>query len=234
MISICVPSRGRPTPFREMAESAKATAEAKIEVVCWLDDDDPTAPDYPQLPYVRYTGGPREVQSNLWNRCWAEAQGGIAMLGGDDILFITPRWDRMVKNVLNQWPDRLGMAWGRDQSEWEAEPTLPFVTRQWIEVTGTFTPPYFHSWYADRWIWEVAEQVDRDREVPGLLFDHRRWDYAKSGAKLEKDATYRDAIKARAKQNPGRLYASPKMLAERQEQAMRLCRAIRAAQGPVL
>jgi hypothetical protein len=201
-----------------MANSARRTARGDIEVVAWLDDDDPTAKDYPALDFVRYLHGPREIQSNLWNRCWAKATGDIAMLCADDVAFETSGWDERIDKAFDTWPDRLGMVYPKTGEKIQ-EATLLFVTRRWIEITGTFTPPYFRSWFADRWIWEVAEQVGRDLLMPSMVIRHRRPSLTKGAL----DQTYLDAIAFREQDDPETLYLSPPMLRERQEQAMRLC-----------
>src|SRR5439155_25360991 len=79
MISLCVPSRGRPGRFATMLRSAKATAAGEFEVCVWLDDDDPSK--YPEDRMVRYGSGPRPYidgvlcTSGLWSKAWDLATG---------------------------------------------------------------------------------------------------------------------------------------------------------------
>lgn len=230
MISICVPTRGRPDKFARMLASAKAKATGSFEVVAWHDDDDQTRKDYPKDPLVRYISGPREIQSNLWNRCWEKARGDIAMLCGDDVLFRSRGWDERVTATFDAIPDRLAMVYTRT-GEPEREATLPFVSREWIDIVGYFTPPYFKSWFADRWIWEVAEQLGRDIFVRHVLIAHVRPKLGTAKRREALDQTYLDGERFRAEQDPESLYLSPEMLRERQEQAMRLCEAIWKAKG---
>jgi hypothetical protein len=209
-----------------MAASAYSTAQGKFEIVAWLDDDDPKAKEYPDLPFVRYLHGPREIQSNLWNRCWEQANGDIAMLCGDDVQFRTKGWAVRVNDAFDAYPDRLIMAYSRTGEPY-VEATLPFVSREWISVVGTFTPPYFRSWFADRWIWEVAESLGRDVFLRNVLIQHRRPRLKSPNL----DQTYLDGERFRREDDPESLYLSPRMLRERQEQAMRLCEAIEAAKA---
>src|SRR5438552_8077740 len=208
-----------------MLGTASSRAAGPFQVVAYLDEDDETRESYPALPSgSRYVVGPRIVQSDMWNKCWAEAEGDIAMLGGDDMQFRTQGWDRHIEGHFASVPDRLLMVWADDGTRLH-EPTLPFVSREWIEVSGFFTPPYFRSWMADRWLWEVAESIDRDRFMPRVKIEHPNM----LQRRHMDDQTYRDGARFRQEQDPKALYLRPEMLRERQSQAMRLCEAIHSA-----
>lgn len=222
-ISLCLPSRGRPRRFHRAVTSALRTARNDVEVIAWVDDDDPTLDEYmgQQGDNIKVLHGPREIQSNLWNRCWAEATGSIAMLCADDIVFATAAWDRKVRQAFARFPDRIALVYGDDGSRWK-EATLPFVSREWIEAAGYFTPPYFRSWFADRWIWEVAYLLDRKVFLPGLRITHEH----PAIGRAPDDETYQDGVRFRAEQDPKALYFSPAMFDERVETAKVLNRRI--------
>jgi glycosyltransferase involved in cell wall biosynthesis len=223
MISLCVPTRGRPKLFQRMLRSVVQNAgKSAFEVVAYIDDDDETADKYPPGPiYVR---GPRIVQSDMWNKCWDRASGDIAMFASDDMTIDTPNWNGVVEDHYRKSDDRLLMLYGDDGTK-SHQAVLLFLSREWIDVVGRFTAPYFVSWYSDRWIWEVAEQINRDRFVPNLHISHptttRRFS--------QPDATYKDGARLREEHDPKSLYLKPEMLAERQAEAMRLCLAIEKA-----
>ena len=140
-----------------MWDSARELAEGKIEVVIVLDSDDPTLERYPHEFTVVAAKG--VIQSDLWNMAWRHASGDIAMMAADDMVFQTPGWDTMVERAFDRWPDRIGMVY--PAGAFHDRPESLFVSREWIEAAGFFTPPYFASWFADRWIWEVAARVQR-------------------------------------------------------------------------
>lgn len=160
MISICCPSRGRPERFAEMLESVKRTATGDVEIICRLDDDDPTVKDYPKDPLVSYISGPHpHMMSKLWNECWERATGDIGMLAGDDIIFVTEGWDRRVAEAMRLASDRLVMVYTNDETPRQA-PVLPFISRRWADLVG-FTTSDFPGWFADEWIWSMAAELRR-------------------------------------------------------------------------
>src|SRR5215208_3346360 len=122
VISLLVPSRGRPDGCRAMWLSALDTAAdpLALQLVLYLDDDDPTLPAYQQWIYasdhlrIRVVTGNRIVLSETWNRCWAVAEGELLWFGNDDIRFHTDRWDDAVRQAFEQVPDRIVVVHGRD------------------------------------------------------------------------------------------------------------------------
>ena len=233
-ISICVPTRGRPGKFAEMLASAKETAEGSIEVCAWMDDDDPTRKKYPKDPIVRYGSGPREnigglpMMSNLWNHAWGMATGDIAMLGGDDSIFMTPGWDTAVEAEFAKVPDGILMVYtdtGEVNDHNNHEPCNPFVSRRWIDTVGYFTPPDYQGWFSDVWVWCLAAEVGRAVFLPDVLVDHVR----KKGS----DQTYRDGEAARKAvggwQEMKRRFYSPLEVLKRDEQVEKL----RAVMEPI-
>ena len=192
MISICVPTRGRPERFAAMVDQARRLAAGKVEVVARLDDDDPS--EYPELKGVLYVRGPRRLRdghtemSGLWTEAWEAASGDYAMLCGDDALFLTRGWDTAVTRAFERVPDRILMVYANDGSR-NPRPIMPFVSREWIEAVGYFTPPDYPGWYADNWIWSLAVRLERVVFLPAVRIEH---DY-----RAGEDQTYRDGAAAR-------------------------------------
>lgn len=189
MISLCVPTRGRPDRFNRMLHSAKAMATHNIEVCAWFDDDDETAALYPNDWDVHYGRGPREEHmSNTWNRAWSLASGDIAMLASDDIIFETRGWDIAVEQAFAQVRDRILMVYtaGDVPRQW---PILPFVSREWIDAIGELTPPNYPGWFADNFIWSIAAELKRCIFLPNVTIMHEQL----KGS----DQTYRDAERSR-------------------------------------
>src|SRR6266496_5093210 len=108
MISLCVPTRGRPERFLQMLDSARRTAVGPFETVAHIDSDDRSR--YPTQPGVTYVRGkaPRDkdglvMMSGLWTRAWENATGDIAMLAADDIMFETQGWDEQVERAFSRF-----------------------------------------------------------------------------------------------------------------------------------
>ena len=69
MISILCPSRGRPELTKRMVDSALAMASQPIEIILYLNDDDPTLDEYKRLIDSKYYQiGPDQSPAYSWNK----------------------------------------------------------------------------------------------------------------------------------------------------------------------
>lgn len=158
-------------------------------MVVRLDDDDPTAGDYPDLVGVRYLCGPRVVLSEMWNECWRQAQGPIFWHGGDDVVFKTAGWNRIVTDAFP--PDGIAFVHGDDLGgKGDKLGTHGFLRREWTDVVGTFTPPYFSSDYNDLWLNEVADAIGRRIFEYHLITEHLHPGFGKA----EWDQTHNERV----------------------------------------
>ena len=188
-VSVCLPTRGRPERFADMYRSAIETAHGQIEVVAVFDDDDETASAYPKGPtYLTVPAGTN--QSGLWSVAWTAATGDVAHMGADDLIYRTEGWDLAVEEAFLRWRDRIGMVYVCDLYPLSSTPYVgqrasdaigggycfaanPFVSREWIEaLDGFFTPPYYKSWEADSWIYDVAKSISRVRYLKDVVIEH--------------------------------------------------------------
>jgi glycosyl transferase/beta-hydroxylase protein BlmF len=187
LISILVPTRGRPSGFARMVETALYTAlhPSRLEVVVWVDEDDPQLLPYWALaagsPQIVTLKGARRLLSECWNECATAARGEILMHCGDDLTFETNGWDQMVRDAFAAVPDRIAFVYGDDLS-----PNFPdlgthgFVHRRWVETVGYFVPPLFSSDWNDVWLTEVAQMIDRARPLPKMVTEHHHWSFGKA------------------------------------------------------
>jgi len=214
MISLLVPSRGRPGKLAAMWESANATADdpGDLELVVRLDDDDVA---YPLLPgNVSYIRGPRIVLSQMWNEAHAAAAGPVFWHGGDDNLFRSEGWDTAVLKAICQFADGLVLVHGRDGFQDARLATHGFITADWVTASGFFVPPYFSADWNDTWLTEVADSLGRRVFLPDVYIEHMH----PVAGKAPMDVTYQDA-NARRDGGAGK-YAG--LAAERAAHAQRL------------
>jgi len=190
MISILVPSRGRPQAFRDMQASAwrTATFPNRFEIVFRLDDDDPKLDKYPhsmEWTISKQIVGPRLLLSECWNECYRHASGEIFMHGGDDLVFSTPGWDQQVRDAFAASDDKILLVQGDDLSpNREALATHGFVHRRWVETVGYFLPPLFSCDWNDVWLTEVADAIGR-RVILDFVTEHQHHSFGKR----ERDTT---------------------------------------------
>jgi hypothetical protein len=180
----------------KLFRSAAATAHGGFEVCAWLDDDDQQRHLYPIRQRIKYGSGPRPYSSNsilcsseLWNNAASLASGDILGLIGDDSVIETPGWDERIEEAFAATPDRILMVYPEDMTGRRRPETL-FVSREWVEAVGQFTPEGYPGWFADSWIWTLAAMVGRATYLPDVVIRHHQ------GA--VRDQTLLDGRRARA------------------------------------
>lgn len=191
LISLLVPSRGRPGWFERMQASMMRTVlhPSRVEIVFRLDDDDPEVDRYPRSmdwSVSQRLVGPRALLSECWNECARAAKGEILMHLGDDVTFDTNGWDQIVRDAFEQVPDRILFAHGDDLGpHGQTFGTHGFIHRRWMNEVGYFVPPLFSSDWNDVWLNEVANELDRRVLLP-IVTEHHHYTFDKA----PRDATH--------------------------------------------
>lgn len=216
MISLLCPTRNRRYELTRMVNSAFHTRTGKIEIVCYVDDDDDSYSSDLDVQYVR---GPRITLSDCWNRCAENAKGEILMMCGDDMMFCTPGWDAMIEREFAMCIDKILMVYGNDctgrENDSKVIGVFPTVHRKWVDTVGYFAPPYFVGDFADTWLNDVALALNRRKYLP-YVTEHLHFLWNKSPL----DDTYRERLAREAKENPDKLYLS--LAGKRQEDIEKL------------
>lgn len=161
-ITICCPSRGRPSLAQRMSETAFSTADnpEKIDIKFYLNYDDPQLEVYKKV-LSNYTIGNDRSTVISWNMLAESSDSYLYMLAGDDIQFQTYGWDTEFMNQFETYPDGIFMISfcnGKDNLKTAPHPV---VTRQWYESLGYFWPPQFFHWCVDSYTRDLAEAVNR-------------------------------------------------------------------------
>lgn len=130
-------------------------AADKVEIVFYLNVDDPKLPEYDFG--LRLTG--QDAPPVLgWNRAASVARGDILLHGGDDMIFETQDWDLKIAEAMPA--DGIGCVVTQDGRGPESWPHYS-VGRRWVTTLGYFAPPWFFFWCGDLWTTEVAKAVGR-------------------------------------------------------------------------
>ncbi|ORB93968.1 hypothetical protein LAUMK4_05849 [Mycobacterium persicum] len=241
-INLLLPTRARPDQLRRLAASAAATANHPelIEIVTYIDDDDPSY-DNIELPISwRKVHGPRVHKDGLvnlsqkWNACHdaveADRAGGIHtgdiyMHCGDDIVFRTNGWDDDVRRALAVFPGHIGFVWCNDAGRPD-NPTFGthgFVHRNWTQAIGRFCPPYFVSDFNDTWFNDVADALGARTYLAQHTTEHMHHCFGKA----QRDTTTNERLDRHRRQHPERLYK--RLANERAAEVIKLRRAITEA-----
>lgn len=192
LISVLVPTRGRPDGLKRLMNSLYETAAHRrfVEIVVRLDEDDPKLQEYWHLaehPFISIVKS-RALLSECWNECAQSADGEILMHCGDDIEFLTNGWDQMVRDEFEKVNDKILFVHGDDLGPHGKEfGTHGFLHRRWIETVGYFVPPLFSSDWNDVWLNEVANALNRRVLLP-FVTEHHHYTFGKA----ERDQTHAD------------------------------------------
>jgi hypothetical protein len=165
-ISILVPTRNRVDLLKGMVSSVFDTAADKeaVEVLCYVDEDDENTKKIIGGLNARCFVEPRlfNIQKCVNFLC-GKANGQIVMYGNDDIVFRTPKWDSIVKEVFDRYDDKIALCYGYDGIQpkgWLS--TFGFVHKNWVNVIGYVLNESFPFDYSDGWINDVAKVIDRN------------------------------------------------------------------------
>lgn len=179
MISILMPTRGRPDIVKRVVESIANTmsVSGKVELVLRVDEDD-------QSNYTCCLDGILKTvlmikrptfpdMGKMWNEAFENCTGDIIMMAGDDLIFRTQDWDLIVENEFANLPDdKIALVWGSDGGMNERLATHGFVHRKWVNIIGYFAPPYGLVYGNDDWVYLIAFGLGRLRYLPNLYIQH--------------------------------------------------------------
>lgn len=211
-ISLLCPTRDRPEKALRLALSILETAThpQRVEILFYLDSDDPSTEDYlskfrthqQQLsrflrcPFI--IGDPISI-SKSWNELASRSQGDILIMAADDQTYDTPGWDVRLDAEIQKFPDNIFCMWFNDGHWGEKLCTFPIVSRRWYTTLGYFTTGMFECLYDDLWIMDIGRILGRLHYIPDILTEHYHWSYGKSDI----DPTYeRHQVNAEGKLKP--------------------------------
>ena len=213
MISLCIPTKARPSIFKRMCLSALDNAfdPNDIEFVSYRENIDKSV--------YEYFGNHQEIIgdggaiSRKVNECQAIATGDIYMMISDDFVFETKEWDKAVEEVFNEYPDKIVMVWPDDKCYRSSFGQSMFLHRNWVETVGYFAAPYFVAQFIDNWWNDVANIINRKHFLRHTVVKH----YC-----VADDDTHREHMKMNKEFNSKALYRSPEMQIKREEDAKKL------------
>ena len=170
---VVVPSRGRPQNIGRLADAMAATCRGDTTLIVGLDDDDPTAGQYPDGPAYEVRAGLRNVVPWI-NELAVPQVGNFRWIGhiGDDNVPLTDGWDVAIMEALEATP----FAFGND-----LYPRAPgslcchvFTRSDVIGRLGYFGPPSIRHMYVDvAWMaWGVKTGITYLHDV---ILEHRHF-----------------------------------------------------------
>ena len=189
-LSMLCPTRGRPRWLAALLRSVERTAHRgdRVEVLCYVDADDPELPRYQRLlgrgtfgrlgRCVLHVGEPLGVPT-AWNVLADLATGDYLLMANDDQLYVSYGWDLAVDAaaaaLAREHPDEIGCLYFDAGQYGSSIPDFPMISRAWYQALGYYAPTIFQQWSAEKWIFDIASQAGRLRPVPGVFVEHRHY-----------------------------------------------------------
>jgi hypothetical protein len=191
-ISLLCPTRGRPEKALKFCRSVLETARRpqRVEILLYLDADDPRRSQYLQLFRDRQSDfdrlwrcafviGEQMSISNAWNELAKRCRGNLLIMAADDQLYNDRGWDDRLDTETAKYPDEIFCMWFNEGHWQDRLCTFPIVSRKWCQTLGYFTTGLFECLYDDMWIWEIAKRVGRTHYIGDILTEHFHWSYGK-------------------------------------------------------
>jgi len=159
-----------------MMVSANDMAEGYIEVIFYVDVDDPCKNDYLRMGFGDETehiilGSDRTV--NSINAIAEIARGEVFLLVGDDVVFKTYGWDKMIMKSLPE--DGIALfSFDDGRGEKGKSHPHPAITKKWYETLGYVAWPEFRHWSVDSWLVDISQRINRLIYLGDVLIDHQK------------------------------------------------------------
>ncbi|MFK0289754.1 aspartyl/asparaginyl beta-hydroxylase domain-containing protein [Streptomyces sp. NPDC090442] len=191
-LSLLCPTRNRLDNLHTFLRSVQRTAAApgRIEVLCYVDEDDPALPRYRALfdrARWRYGAigrcalhvGPPIGVAAAWNQLAEQADGDFLLMANDDQLYVDYGWDVALDRRAGELAELHGddvLCLYFDAAQYpEGGCDFPIVSRSWYDTLGYFVPTIFQQWEVEKWVFDLAQRLGRLYPVPGVFVEHRHY-----------------------------------------------------------
>lgn len=184
MISVLLPSRGRPQKMRDAIDNLRTTAGKSIQILVAADyDDGETANAAMYCADHLYVAGERYGYSRLneyYNELSIMARGEWQLLWNDDSVMLTMDWAHKIEAL----PKNIMVAELKDQL-WPGLVCFPAVRQDAVRAVGGFS---LHTQHCDTYWQEIGRRSATNAAVEVYL-RHERYDLTG----LNNDQTFKDS-----------------------------------------
>jgi len=191
-IALLVPSRERIGKKALLADSIAKTTDNldNVRLYYGVDMDDPTrdkayeiAEKHEFVKIIDIPAGPFKGLGRLWNICAKETDEEIIAMIGDDMVFMTPSWD---KHVIKEFEaplvaeDGFKMVYCYDGRHGRKMAVNAFINRSYVDLTGYFMREEFMCDFIDLWLHQVYASIGRLKYLGNIHIEHNHWSFGKS------------------------------------------------------
>lgn len=176
VLTVIVPTRGRPAAALELMRSFRETCTAATTLVLAVDADDPALDAY--RPIAMRPGVELFVAPGLSNMVttlnaaatfYADRSSALAFMG-DDHRPVTVGWDRQYVAALRRLGT--GMVYGNDLLQGENIPTQIAMTSDIVQALGWMSPPTLVHLAVDNWWKALGEGAGCLQYMPEVVIEH--------------------------------------------------------------
>jgi len=170
MISVLLPTRGRPALYQESLASLRNTALSQFEVCVGLDPDDVDTYEGLVDPNTCWIAPERYGYRNLhlyYNALAERSTGDWLFLWNDDAIMTTVGWDRLIEGL-----DSSVMVADMQSQHSPGLCCFPAVRRKAVNAVGGFS---LYTNHCDTYWQDIGRASGTIQSVPAYI-DHRRYD----------------------------------------------------------
>lgn len=153
-----------------MVKSAKELAGEEIEILAYVDEDDPRKADYPEWVEI----GPPKRSSKAVLYLINKVCTPYFQIGTDDIVFRTQDW--VAKTLAHMPKDDFGLISPTGKETVKGIDGHFLCSMRWHTTIGIF-PDEFTHFGPDGWALKVAVAAGRWFKVKDVLIDHYHFKY---------------------------------------------------------
>jgi len=195
MISLLMPTRGRPALVRRFLDSVAIHTNRldDVELVMYVDEDDVESHGLEHDSVVtKRIVGPIATMGEYNTSCLRQATGSIIVLVNDDVVIRTPHWDERIRAVDRDYPDGVYLAYPNDLFKRQRAAVFPVLSRR---TCATLVDPYpreYRGALIDYHLLDIFKRLqkrgsDRIRYMNDVVFEHMHYRTGKAPS----DDTYR-------------------------------------------
>jgi hypothetical protein len=183
LISLLLPTRGRPELLRRFLESVLARSERpeRVEVVIYADADDPSSHGFKvEGLEVRTIVGPRASMGDYNTACFNASRGDVIVLANDDVVIQTRGWDRKLREMHAAMQDRVYLAYPNDLFKGRGLSAFPILSRTACQLLGEPFPRAYRGAFIDYHLLDVFKRLERHGHprliyLEDVVFEHMHY-----------------------------------------------------------
>lgn len=158
IVSLCIPTRGRPELLKAAIESARKGAKLPdTKIVIGFDADDETKFSTGETDSI---ADREDSVGAKYNRLFNAEKADIYVQGVDD-LFMPEGWDERLVESATTLRDGIGAIYFKGGAITSGSLPSGFaITHEFLELINGF-PEWFPFWWYDTWVHEIAVMTNR-------------------------------------------------------------------------